>query len=174
MIAVKREEKLAEYESNIDSLRGFISKFRDGVRRGSSIEQESVFGTIISDYDSFIQSSVIRSEPTRILGDLEVTDLRIQSLIREKDTEILRLRDKIFEVERSQVRGASESSSQIIKILQDENLKLKNEINSLRVEGGSAELIASYKLDISNLNHRILELEQEKSNLAAELSNLRR
>ena len=85
-----------------------------------------------------------------------MTDLRIQSLIREKDTEILRLREKIFEVERSQIKGTSESSSQIIKILQDENLKLKNEINSLRVEGGSAELIASYKLDISNLNQRIL------------------
>lgn len=110
----------------------------------------------MSDYDSFIQSSV-RSEPTRILGELEVTDLRIQSLIREKDTEILRLRDKIFEIEKSQIRGTtSESSSQIIKVLQNENLKLKNEINALRVEGGSAELIASYKLDISNLNHRIL------------------
>ena len=53
-------------------------------------------------------------------------------------------------------------------------MKLKNEVNALRVEGGSAELIASYKLDIANLNQRILELEQEKSNLTAELSNLRR
>ena len=61
-----------------------------------------------------------------------------------------------------------------MKVVQDENLKLKNEISILRSEAGSAELIAAYKVDISNLNNRILELEQEKSNLTAELSNLRR
>jgi len=34
-------------------------------------------------------------------------------------------------------------------------------------------LIASYKQQIGDLNNRILELEQEKSNLNAELINLR-
>ena len=105
---------------------------------------------------------------------MEVSDLRIQSLLREKDAEILRLRDKIFEVEKSHIRGTSESSSQVIKVLQDENLKLKNENAGLRGQMGSAELISNYKSEIATLNGRILELEQEKSNLTTELSNLKR
>jgi len=51
---------------------------------------------------------------------------------------------------------------------------LKNEISELRTHAGNAELISSYKIDITNLNARILELEQEKSNLQAELSNSKR
>ena len=43
----------------------------------------------------------------------------------------------------------------------------------MRVERGSPELIASYKQQILALNDRIHELEQEKSNLKAELVNLR-
>lgn len=31
-----------------------------------------------------------------MLGDLAITDARVQSLIREKDAEVLRLRDRIF------------------------------------------------------------------------------
>ena len=62
-----------------------------------------------------------------MLGELEISDMRIQSLLREKDAEILRLRDKVFEVEKSSIRsGTSESSGQIIKVLQGENIKLKN------------------------------------------------
>lgn len=43
----------------------------------------------------------------------------------------------------------------------------------LRVERGSSELIASYKEQIQVLNSRITELEQEKSNLNAQLLNLK-
>jgi len=42
--------------------------------------------------------------------------------------------------------------------MQEENAKLKTEINSLRVERGSNELIASYKQQIQALNDRIHEL----------------
>lgn len=54
----------------------------------------------------------------------------------------------------------------------EENNKLKNEINSLRADRGSSELINSYKQQIQALNERILELEQEKSDLSANLLNL--
>jgi hypothetical protein len=40
-----------------------------------------------------------------MLGDLAISDARIQSLIREKDAEILRLRDRIFAVEKSRTGG---------------------------------------------------------------------
>ena len=45
-----------------------------------------------------------------------------------------------------------------IQVLNEENNKLKNEINALRVDRGSSELIASYKQQISVLNDRIMEL----------------
>jgi prefoldin subunit 5 len=52
-------------------------------------------------------------------------------------------------------------------------VKLKNEINALRVERGSPELINSYKQQIHGLNERIAALEQEKSDLNSQLLNLR-
>lgn len=54
----------------------------------------------------------------------------------------------------------------------EENNKLKSEINGLRVDRGSSELISSYKKQIQDLNGRIHELEQEKSNLSAQVLNL--
>jgi chromosome segregation ATPase len=66
-----------------------------------------------------------------------------------------------------------ESHQRTLQILQEENQKLKNEISSLRSDRGSADFINSYKQQVQTLNDRIHELEQEKSNLKAELLNLR-
>ena len=50
-----------------------------------------------------------------MLGDLAISDARIQSLIREKDAEILKLRDRIFGLEKSKLTGGtSESANKII------------------------------------------------------------
>ena len=50
-----------------------------------------------------------------MLGDLAISDARIQSLIREKDAEILRLRDRIFAIEKGKLTsGTSESANKII------------------------------------------------------------
>jgi hypothetical protein len=50
-----------------------------------------------------------------MLGDLAISDARIQSLIREKDAEILKLRDRIFGLEKSKFTGGtSESANKII------------------------------------------------------------
>ncbi len=38
-----------------------------------------------------------------MLGDLTISDARIQSLIREKDAEILRLRDRVFSIEKGKI-----------------------------------------------------------------------
>lgn len=62
-----------------------------------------------------------------MLGDLAISDARIQSLIREKDAEILKLRDRIFGLEKSKISGGSnESANKIIEVLRSENVKLKN------------------------------------------------
>lgn len=171
-ISTRRDEHLTKLESEMNIMKGYMTKIRSSMT-GLPIEQESIFRGILSEYDTYLTTSII-SEPVKFLGELEISDLRIQSLLREKDAEILKLRDRIFETEKSHVRGGSEASTQMLKVVQDENIKLKNEISVLRSEAGSAELISAYKIDISNLNNRILELEQEKSNLSADLSNLRR
>ena len=79
-ISFRRDEQLVKYESDLNALKGYIGKIKSSVV-GIPHEHESVLKTIISEYDTYIQSSFI-SEPTRLLGDLEVSDLRIQSLLR--------------------------------------------------------------------------------------------
>jgi len=59
-----------------------------------------------------------------------------------------------------------------MSVLTEENNKLKNEINSLKADRGSSELINSYKQQIQALNERIHQLEQEKSDLTANILNL--
>ncbi len=62
-----------------------------------------------------------------MLGDLTISDARIQSLVREKDAEILKLRDRIFALEKSKVSGSSsEASNRIIEVLRQEILNYKN------------------------------------------------
>ncbi len=110
-----------------------------------------------------------------MLGDLAISDARIQSLIREKDAEILKLRDRIFAIEKSKVSGASsESANKIIEVLREENVKLKNTISQLQTEHGSAELVASLRAENLDLEQRNLQLEQENSNLTTDLFNLKR
>ena len=95
-------------------------------------------------------------------------------MVREKDADLARLREEILALSKlKSTINNNEAHARTIQIIQEENAKLKTEINSLRVERGSSELITSYKQQIQALNDRIHELEQEKSNLKAELLNLK-
>ena len=53
-------------------------------------------------------------------------------------------------------------------------MKLKNELAQLQSLQGSAELIASLKAEIVELQQRNLQLEQENSNLTTDLLNIKR
>ena len=84
-IAVKREEALKKYESEVNILESYVSKIRSSLTQsGLSTEQESILRNIFTEFDGYVQTRVI-SEPTRLLGELAINDSRIQSLIREKD-----------------------------------------------------------------------------------------
>lgn len=137
-ISLKRDESFKRYESEIGVLEGYIGKIRSSMlASGLSTEQESILGNILREFDTYITTRVI-GEPTRMLGDLAISDARIQSLIREKDAEILRLRDRIFAVEKSRVSGATgESANKIIEVLRGENVKLKNSLSELQAQLGS-------------------------------------
>lgn len=120
------------------------------------VEIDSIINNIFREIDSY---SAGRIEATSYLGDLQISDLRIQSLIREKDVELTRLRDEILSLRKlKSTVNNSEAHARTIQVLQEENSKLKTEINALRVERGSPELISSYKTQIQALNDRILEL----------------
>lgn len=113
-------------------------------------------------------------EVIRDLSDLKITDARISSLIRTKDAELYRLRDELTSLSKLKTTVNNDSAfNKTISVLTEENNRLKNEINTLRVDRGSSELIASYKEQVQVLNSRIHELEQEKSNLSAQLLNLK-
>jgi hypothetical protein len=53
---------------------------------------DSIVSTIFGDIERY---GSIKVEAINYLGDLQVTDQRIQSLLREKDTELFRLRDEV-------------------------------------------------------------------------------
>jgi hypothetical protein len=109
----------------------------------------------------------------RQLSGLEVSDARIKSLIREKDAEIQLLKDQIIKIQTSRTITSSEGQGEIIRVLQMENLKLKNEINDLRLSKGSEELNKENQKEIKRLQGIILQLENEKSELSAQLFNLK-
>ena len=109
------------------------------------------------------------------LGDLQISDERIKSLIRQKDAEISLLRDQITKIQTTRVVSTvSEGQSEMIRVLQTENLKLKNEINDIRSSKGSEELVRQYREQVREYEVKILSLENEKSELSAKLSNLQR
>jgi len=171
-----RDSTLKRFESEVGILEGFITKIRGSlIAGGLTTEQESIFNNIFKDFDGYLTTRVMIGEPTRVLGDLAISDARIQSLIREKDAEILKLRDRIFSIEKGKLSGASsESANKIIEVLRGENIKLKNDFAALQTQHGSAELVSSLKLEIQDLQRRNLELEQENSNLTTDILNLKR
>lgn len=172
-ISVKREEALKMYESQVGILEGYMTQLRSNIG-GLSEEHASIITRIFGEYDNFIHTR-ISAEPMKMLGELAVTDQRIQSLLREKDAQILQLRDRIFSIEKGRIGGSNlEAHQKSIDILREENLKLKNELSILRSEHGSVELIAGYKDEIISLQRRNLELEQEISNLKSDLSNYKK
>lgn len=157
-------------EADAVAYRGYLNKLRTSLA-GTSPEVDSIIVNIFREIDSYNGGKM---ESTAYLGDLKVTDSRIQSLIREKDAELARLRDELLALNKlKSTINNTEAHNRALQVIQDENAKLKTEINALKVDRGSSELITSYKQQIQALNDRILELEQEKSNLKAELLNLK-
>lgn len=85
-ISGRTGESLKRYETEIGVLEGIVGRLRSGIIAGGlTTEQESIFNNIFRDFDNYQTTRIIIGEPTRLLGDLAISDARIQSLIREKD-----------------------------------------------------------------------------------------
>lgn len=169
--SIKRDEAIRKYEADMNVYKGYFSKIKNSINGNLSVEMESVMNNIFLEVDKYGSSA---KESTYFLGDIEISDSRIQSLIRQKDAELVKLREELTSVSRLSSKFDNTAAHQkAMAVLQEENLKLKNEINGLQVKNGSPELITSYKEQIKSLNDRIHQLEQETSNLQSELMNLR-
>ena len=113
-IHLQGQGAMKSYESEIGMLQGYITKIRSSLSGQLSEEHESILGNIFGQFDQYVQTSVIHGEPVRLLGELNVTDQRIQSLLREKDAEIMKLRDRVFSIEKGRIGTSSESNNKII------------------------------------------------------------
>lgn len=163
-------DSLKRSEAEVEAYKGLFGKLKGSLAGVGGIEIDSIVSTIFLEFDKVGagQELIVKD-----LGNLSVTDARISSLIREKDSELIRLRDEILRLNKLKTTVNNDvAHNRSVQVITDENNKLKNEINALRVERGSSELISSYKQQVQQLNERILELEQEKSNLSAEVTNL--
>ena len=99
------------------------------------MEVDSILDNIFREIDSY---GAGRLELTSYLGDLHIADQRVQSLIREKGADLSRMRDELVALKRlKSTVNNGEAHSRTIQVLQDENSKLKNEINTLRSDRGS-------------------------------------
>ena len=168
---LKSIESLRKTEAEVEAYRGLFGKLKNSLAGVGGVEIDSIIGSIFVEFDRIATG---RSESlVKDLGNLTVTDARISSLIREKDAELIRLREELTRLNKLKSSVNNEAAHQrSMSILNEENNKLKNEINSLKADRGSSELINSYKQQIQALNERIHQLEQEKSDLAANVLNL--
>lgn len=156
-ISGKAGDASSRLQSEVGMLEGYIGKIRSSLMQGGvTAEQESILNNIFRDFDTYVTTRIV-GEPVRMLGELAISDARIQSLIREKDSEILKLRDRIFALEKSKLSGGSgEAANKIIEVLRGENLKLKNSLSEVQSQLGSIELVAGYKTEIAGLQQRNL------------------
>jgi hypothetical protein len=82
-IASSRDENMKRLETESNVLCGYIEKIRSNLENNGLMEHDSVFSSIFHEFGMFTETRVVTScEPTRMLGDLSVSDARIQSLIR--------------------------------------------------------------------------------------------
>lgn len=103
---LEREEILKKYQSDIGSLEGYITKIRGSVSGKLSVEDESILGNIFRDFDSYYTGRRF-VEPIYNLSELTFSDQRIQSLIREKDADIAKLRERLFGLEKLKISGGN-------------------------------------------------------------------
>ncbi len=80
-IAVKREEALRKYQSDNSTLEGYLTKLRSSVTGGISGEQQTLIANIFREFEGYASTRSL-VEPMMELGELKVTDSRIQSLLR--------------------------------------------------------------------------------------------
>lgn len=87
---VRTVEGLRRYESECEAYKGLLEKLRVSLEGKAGVEIDSIVGNIFLEAERISSG---QSEIIRDLGDLKISDGRIQSLIREKDAELSRLRD---------------------------------------------------------------------------------
>ena len=128
---------------------------------------------MVRDFNQFLQGqvSVIVHEPIRGLEDLNITDQRVLSLVREKDAEILKLREKLLLDVTKLGTTNNEINERTIHQLTVENNNLKREISELRSRGIGSDFNVNSEARNRGLNQENLRLQQENADLRSTLIN---
>lgn len=133
-IGEKRLEGLRRYKNEKIAYENYIKQITESlpkllvVTRGLNETKDIsiMLEGVLRDFDKFIVTTST-SEPLKLLEDINVTDKRISSLLREKDAEILKLREKLISIEKARLSSTSaDLNERTIIQLKTENTQLKN------------------------------------------------
>lgn len=112
----KHSEIVRKSEADAEAYKGYLLKLRTNLS-GKGLEVDSIIDNIFREIDTYGSG---RIELTSYLGDLHIADQRVQSLIREKDADLSRLRDELVALKRlKSTVNNGEAHSRTIQILQD-------------------------------------------------------
>ena len=141
------------YETQSRALLDVIPRVLEGIRNNpdSRIIAEQLENAT-RDFNRFVTTQVVvSSEPMRTLEDLQITDDRVNSLIRTKDAEISKLREQLFGVETEKIKTSSEFNDKTVSLLQSENNRLKNDVSKLQTKLSDPRINAGSDVRINNL-----------------------
>jgi hypothetical protein len=120
-IELEQEERLKLLQNEFKGIKEMVMQFK-GIRGVESLEMNSLVDGILGRFTQvesskgFLNTIVERS---LALGDLQIADERIKSLIRQKDAEISLLRDQITKIQTTRVVSTvSEGQTEMIRVLQ--------------------------------------------------------
>ena len=180
-ISEKRLEGLRRYKNEKQTYDKFSRQVLDILPRLMATSRNTREGTelvnqldpIFRDFSQFLQGqvSVISQEPIKALDDLHITDQRVLSYLREKEAEILKLREKLVMGASTIGNGNNQLNERTISQLTIENNNLKREVTELRTKSISSEFTANSEVKLRTLNQEILRLEQENADMRSSLVN---
>lgn len=161
----KLKEEAATYVGLLEGIRRVVAENKPVSEIVSYVEQFDLFRSNLSQLVGGIQTHM------QVLGDLNIQDERIDALLRQKDSQISLLKERLFESERkTQSRAQSQQSESVIALQADID-QLRKENYSLLTKNSELGLLGSLKVQVSELQTRNTELEQEISNLKTERYN---
>lgn len=88
---LKSIEGLRRTEAEVEAYRGLFGKLKNSLASIGGVEVDSIINSVFVEFEKI--SSGKAESLVKDLGSLAITDSRISSLIREKDAELIRLRE---------------------------------------------------------------------------------
>jgi len=116
-LQARNTEYLRKLEADTEAYKGYFAKIRSSISGKAGLEIDSIVDNIFREIENYNRGQV---ETISYLGDLQITDMRIQSLIRQKDAELDRLRDELFALNKlKSTVNNNDAHARTVQVLQD-------------------------------------------------------